>query len=334
MAGNELQRGLIPLPEPAEAFLAHLLFARGCSEATRQSYGRDLAQFEVFLQARGKSLGRPTEIGRPDISAFVADLHRQGLKKTSMGRKLSALRSLFRYLRRNRLAETNPAADLKNPKAEVRRPRKINVDQAFGLMDAAPDSREDELLARRDHALVELLYGSGLRISEALGLTVAQARNLGETLVIRGKGGKERLAVLTQASRKAIMAYLELRDSSGSSGKQEALFLGARGGELNRREAARIVERLRTLAGIPQNISPHVLRHAFATHLLEGEADLRSVQELLGHSRISTTQRYTHLDLGKITEIYDKAHPESRQKHKNIPGANHEPTGPEEDRDG
>ncbi|HWR02995.1 MAG TPA: tyrosine-type recombinase/integrase, partial [Humidesulfovibrio sp.] len=164
-------------------------------------------------------------------------------------------------------------------------------------------------------ALAELLYGSGLRISEALSLTVDDVRADRGFVRVRGKGGKERLAPLSEAAKLRLVEYLDERAglTPGDTDTQPALFLGARGGPLSRREAQRIISRLAELAGVGQNVHPHTLRHSFASHLLQAGADLRSVQEMLGHSRLSTTERYTHLDLRRIMEVYDKAHPYSEQ---------------------
>ena len=321
--GASTEAGLPQLPELPDivgAFLGRLSVEKGRSDATVASYGRDIAQFEAFLRTRGRTLDRPAEIGRAEISSFAAEMHRRGLKKTSMGRKLSSLRALFNFLRRQGLVEQNPAKLLRNPKVETRHPKTLNVDQAFALVEAQSEGK-DRPERLRDRALVELLYGSGLRISEALGLTLNDVAGLTEqaaTLVVRGKGDKERLAPLTEPCRQAIREYLGVRGHFVSPGKSgQTLFLGVKGGPLTARQAQRIVARLAQEGGLPQSVSPHVLRHAYATHLLEGEADLRTVQELLGHERLSTTQRYTHLSLGKLMEVYDKAHPGAKRTARN-----------------
>jgi integrase/recombinase XerC len=169
----------------------------------------------------------------------------------------------------------------------------------------------------RDLALAELLYGSGLRISEALSLNVEDLDRTGESLPIRGKGNKERLAVLTPASRTRLNRYMEQRGAFEPKQGEPALFLGARGKRLDRRQAARILEKLAALAGLPQHVHPHMLRHSFASHMLQGGADLRGVQELLGHERLSTTQRYTHLDLQHVMRVYDSCHPKAEGSKKN-----------------
>jgi integrase/recombinase XerC len=197
----------------------------------------------------------------------------------------------------------------------------LNVDQTFALLNAQKQnsavSDAAPVLLCRDLALAELLYGSGLRISEALNLDVGQINLEEQVLRILGKGNKQRLAPLSDSSLKALRAWLEQRPAllkADDKDKKNALFIGARGGRLNRRQARRIIEKLCQRAGLAQAVSPHALRHSFATHLLEAGADLRSVQELLGHARLTTTQRYTHLDLARLTAVYDKAHPKAREE--------------------
>lgn len=308
-------------PETVELFLGHLAVEKGCSDATLDAYSRDVAQFEAYLTRMGRSLARPDEIGRRDVSGFVADLHRQGLKKTSIGRKLSSLRTLFQFFRRRGLARENPAARVSNPKTELRHPKTLNVDQTFALIEGGGEGAENAEAGpspaerRRDRALVELLYGSGLRISEALGLDLRDVRGEPETLLIRGKGEKDRVVPVTGASWRAVREWLDVRAELDHKGNK-ALFLGVRGGRLNRMQALRIVRRMAREGKLPQEISPHVLRHAFATHMLEAGADIREVQEMLGHAHLTTTQRYTHLSLGRIMEVYDKAHPAGKQDRK------------------
>jgi len=312
------------LPEPAERFLAHLLVEKGYSPATLAAYRRDLEQFESFLRRRpaaALTLAAADCLDKRNIRDFVAELHRQGVKKSSMARKLSTLRSLFRFLAAKGLATHNPALRVHNPKQDKPHPRVLNVDQAFALVgDGGKGERGkggteiDEAERVRDVALAELLYGAGLRVSEALGIDLLQLDPNAVAVRVMGKGSKERVAPLGEHARVALKAYLRLRKALDPQGAEKALFLGRRGKRLNRRQANRILESMAAEAGLPQRISAHVLRHSFATHLLEAGADLRGVQELLGHVRLSTTQRYTHLNLGKIIEIYDKAHPKARLK--------------------
>ena len=327
------------VPEAVEMFLAHLELEKGYSPATVAAYGKDVLQFEEVLARQGLSLANPAGITRRQIQSFLADLHRQGMNKASMGRKLSALRSFFRFCARMRMITTLPTEGVGNPKTEKRHPDLLNVDQTFALLGSTQEQRPDSLrtaapkamppqrpaepdhpaddgtmgaLSARDLCLAEILYGSGLRISEALSLDIGRLSAESESLRVLGKGGKERLAPLTDSAREALAAWLELRPALAPTGER-ALFVGVRGGRLNRREAQRIIETLCRRAGLPQAVSPHGLRHSFATHLLEAGADLRSVQELMGHARLTTTQRYTHLNLSHLMAVYDKAHPRAKE---------------------
>lgn len=323
------------LPAPAEAFLAWLELQKGFSPATCAAYRGDLEQFEGWLQGEALSLARPQEVEKRHVQRYSGYLHREGQARSSISRKLSALRSFFRHLLRNRKVNDNPAAGVRNPKQQIRHPGALNVDQVFSLLDEAsvrsgvsahlggvapgkePEAHaapQDKELAEagRDQALMELLYGSGLRISEALGLNLMDVNPADGFVRVLGKGSKERLAPLSPTSAETLAAWLKLRPLLlPAASTEQALFVGNRGGRLDRRQAARILEKLRLESGLPQHVSPHALRHSFATHLLEGGADLRAVQELLGHARLSTTQRYTHVTLDRLMRVYDKAHPRS-----------------------
>lgn len=316
------------LPAPAEAFLAWIQLRKGLADATYEAYRRDLEQFEGFLHISSGSLQDPMGIGKEQVEGFAAHLHAQGQAKSSIGRKLSALRALFRYLLRQKRVSTDPTAGIRNPKRETHHPAVLNVDQTFALLGNLPVARMPTLLQDgteaepvpldresalriRDQALAETLYGAGLRISEATALDLADVRLEEGVVRVWGKGSKERVAPLGEAGGVALTLWLEARGVLAAQGER-AVFVGARGRRLDRRQGLRIVEEMRLQAHLPQHISPHALRHSFATHLLEGGADLRTVQELLGHARLSTTQRYTHLTLDRLMRVYDKAHP--RQK--------------------
>lgn len=286
--------------------MAHLGVEKGYAEATLGAYGLDLLQFERFVVDKGLDPQAPESITRETVRSYLAELHRQGVKRSSVARKLAALRSYFRFLIRRDILRTSPCAVIGNPRQDVRHPATLNVDQALSLVDA---SAELDPRTLRDMALVELLYGSGVRISEALGLDLFDL-DLDQGMVrVLGKGSKERLAPMTEAGVHRLRAYLAHRNAFSPRPEERAVFLGMRGGRLNRREATRIVDKAAEKAGLAQRISPHVLRHSFASHLLESGVDLRSVQELLGHARLSTTQRYTHLDLARVVQVYDQSHP-------------------------
>jgi integrase/recombinase XerC len=301
----------LSLPEPVQRFLAYLDVQKRAARATLEAYSRDLGQLEDFLRQEGLSLAAPEEVKRAHLVRHLGQLHRTQLSKTSMARKLSSWRAFFRFCLRTGLVEDDPVLGLSNPKQDRRHPRMLNVDQTLALLEAAldPDPK-----GARDLALAELLYGSGLRVSEALQLDIHDVDPGQGHVKISGKGGKERIVPMTDAGRERIRSYLQQRSAFVRDPGQAALFLGQRGGRLQRRQANRILERLSRMAGLPQNVNPHALRHSFATHLLEAGADLRTVQELLGHSRLSTTQRYTHLTLQRLMQAYDQAHPKSSKK--------------------
>ncbi len=328
-------------PAPVESFLSWLELQRGYSPATGAAYRRDLLQFESCLQEESLTLARPDEVQKRHIQAYAGMLFREGQATSSISRKLSTLRSFFRYLLRNHHIGNNPVEGVRNPKQKIRHPGVLNVDQVFLLLEKAASRTTEgtacdsfsgmggsplsdsqnirENLHRktaeicRDYALIELLYGSGLRISEALALNLVDIKPVNGVVRVVGKGNKERLAPLTSPSVQALEDWLKMRCLLLPAGSHEqALFVGNRGKRLDRRQAARIVEKIRHRAQLPQHVSPHILRHSFATHLLEGGADLRTVQELLGHARLSTTQRYTHVTLDRLMRVYDKTHPLSR----------------------
>ena len=305
------------LPDEVTAFLAHLDVEKGFSGATLQAYSKDLLQWEEFLQSRNKTCARPQDIVRADVHAFLVQMHKLNLSKSSMARKLSSLRSFFRFLQKQKVIQQNPCAGVRNPKQDKPQPGVLNVDQALEMVQAQlePSPRNT-----RDLALAEVLYGSGLRVSEALSLDLDDL-DQGQSMVrVQGKGRKERLAFLTRPGLERLSQYITLRHAFEPDLREKALFLGMRGGRLHRREAARIIQRLGQLFARTQGVSPHTLRHSFATHMLQAGADLRIVQELLGHSRISTTQRYTHLNLAQVMQAYDSAHPLAREKNKNQDG--------------
>ena len=229
-----------------------------------------------------------------------------------MARKLSTLRTFFKYLMRQGVASQNPAKLARSPKLEKVLPHYLSVDEAFHLLG---EPKGDDFGTRRDLAILEVFYGGGLRLSELAGLNLKDVDLVSGVLRVWGKGGKERLAFLGQPAKAALSAYLPLRQqflTQHGTGDETALFINSRGRRLSTRGVARVVAKWVRLAGLSPGLTPHGLRHSFATHLLEGKADLRAVQELLGHASISTTGRYTHLNLDYLMEEYDKAHPRSK----------------------
>ena len=300
------------LPESALGFLAWLAVEKGYAKATLAAYESDLKYFEQYLKGRGRTLAAPAELTRRELQGFLAEQHRAHQAKTSMSRRLSCLRGFFRHLIRRGALVKNPAEGLSNPKLSKPHPKSLNVDQAFALLDGPDGAGNPEVL--RDAALAELLYGSGLRVSEALGLGLNDVDLSSKVARVMGKGSKQRLAPLSDTAVDALKAYLGVRRAFSPEPREQALFLGQRGKPLQRRQANRIIEALSLKAGLPSAVSPHVLRHSFASHMLQSGADMRAVQELLGHARLSTTQRYTHLNLAQLTKVYDQAHPRSKGK--------------------
>jgi integrase/recombinase XerC len=301
-----------PLPEHAQAYLARLAVEKGYARATLLAYESDLKYFEHYLKGRDRTLAAPESLTRRDLQGFLAEQHRARQAKTSMSRRLSCLRGFFKHLIRQKVIAKNPAEGLSNPKLSKPHPKSLNVDQAFALLDAPGTGGDPEAL--RDAALAELLYGSGLRVSEAIGLKLNDLDVSSRVARVMGKGSKERLAPLSDTAATALKAYLAVRHAFSPAPAEQAVFLGLRGSPLQRRQANRILEALSANAGLPTAVSPHVLRHSFASHMLQSGADMRAVQELLGHARLSTTQRYTHLNLDQLTKAYDQAHPRAKGK--------------------
>jgi len=301
-----------------ERFLHHLRFERQVSPETVRAYGSDLARFASFLRSmRGAhaALPAPADIDAAVLRAYLAHSHRQGHRKSSMARRLATLRSFFRYCCREGACRLNPAATVATPRQERRLPRVLSVEEVFRLVAAPPDSSP---LERRDRAALELLYASGLRVSELVGLDRDDVDLEGRILRVRGKGRKERMVPFGEPAQRSLGVYLEAwaglrrlsrRRSLPRAAASRPLFLNHRGGRLTVRSVRRILERYLRRAAIEQRVSPHALRHSFATHLLERGADVRTIQELLGHARLSTTQRYTHVNAAQLIEVYRKAHP-------------------------
>ncbi|GFO68877.1 tyrosine recombinase XerC [Geomonas limicola] len=286
-----------------EQFLRYLENERNSSAHTVAAYRSDLEQFTQFLEAQG--LSSPDQVDHLTIRRYLAQRHK-GLAKSSLGRKLSALRALFRFLMREGRLEKNPAELVATPKKEKRLPFHLNIDQVTTLVQAPGDAG---LLPLRDRAVLETLYSCGIRVSELTGMDVVNLDLEGGLARVLGKGGNERIVPVGSYARQALKDYLEER---GNPPAELPLFVNARGGRLTRRSVARIVDAHMLLIAAMRKVSPHTLRHTFATHLLEGGADLRAIQELLGHASLSTTQKYTHVSIDRLMEVYDKAHPKAR----------------------
>lgn len=299
---------------------AWLAGERRASAHTVAAYGRDLAFFLDFLT---EHLGEPPSLRainrlRPaDFRAYLAHRTRNGIERNALARALSVLRGFLRFLQRRRLTETTALAALRSPKLPRSIPKPLTIEDAARSLDCAGELAASEWQRKRDVAILTLLYGCGLRLSEALGLTRIEAP-LGEMLAITGKGGKQRLVPVLPAVREAITDYLA--DCPHSLAKQGPLFVGARGGPLNPRLVQRQVASLRRYLGLPETATPHALRHSFATHLLSAGGDLRAIQELLGHASLSTTQHYTLVETERLLAIYSAAHPRAHLDQSNRNG--------------
>jgi integrase/recombinase XerC len=287
--------------DPVPAFLQYLAAERGASPHTLRSYAADLAELSQFL--RSVKVVQVAEADARALRAYLAWLHGRGLAKSSIARKLAAVRSCFRFLARRGHVETNPARQVASPRLPRRLPSFLPKDESKELLDAPV---EDSAAGRRDRALLELLYASGLRVAECCGLDLEDLDRRHGTVRVLGKGGKERVVPVGDAALAALDDYLE-RERLGAKGGP--LFRNPRGGRLSTRSARNVVRRRARAAGIARRVTPHTLRHTFATHLLGEGADLRLIQELLGHSRLSTTQRYTHVSPEQLMKVYDAAHP-------------------------
>lgn len=298
--------------EQIDGFLTQMREARGASPATLRAYAEDLRQLAEFLEAGG--LADAWEKVRPShLRRFLAALHSDDYARTSVARKLSAIRSFYRHLRARELASADPTVGLVAPRRRRRLPRFLYQSDLEKLL-SAPDPSTP--LGLRDRALLETLYATGLRVSELVGLTVSQVAEAAE-LQVMGKGGRARIVLLGEPARRALARYLEaarphLLSRRPDGDDDGALFLNARGGRLTDRGVRRIVHKHLLKACAQHDIGPHALRHTFATHLLEAGADLRAVQELLGHASLATTQIYTHVTRGRLREVYEQAHPRAR----------------------
>ena len=287
--------------ELLESFIKHLSDERNYSEHTVKAYRGDLENFRNFLLKEEKKV---EDADVATINAYVSTLYGKN-SPASVERKISAVRSFFSYLVRKDIVAQNPAKLVRTPKKEKHLPVFLSVDEVFNLVDVKDP--EQSPLRLRDRAILELLYSSGLRVSELAGTTLADL-SMGEAIIrVRGKGNKERIVPVGSKALSALGDYLDIREKLKPA--SDRIFLNSRGGGITTRSLARIIKKYGLVSGISKNVSPHVLRHSFATHLLAGGADLRAIQEMLGHASLSTTQRYTHLSVERIMEVYDKTHP-------------------------
>jgi integrase/recombinase XerC len=298
-----------------DQFLSTLANERGSSPHTMRAYERELHCFAAYLV---ENFGAGVEVARIEhqhIRAYLGTLYEKGLSKASTARALASIRSWFKWLARGGHVEQSPAALVATPKLPKHLPRVPTIEQ----MNRAVDGVSEEVAAwpERDRVIFELLYGCGIRNAELVGLNLEDVHWANEAILVRGKGRKERYVPLGDAAAQVLRAYLPLRDLRLlTAGKQtEALLLNARlrgNCRLTTRSVGRIVKSLAVANGLPAEVHPHTLRHAFGTHMLEEGADLRAIQELLGHERLSTTQRYTQLTVGQVVEVYDRTHPRAK----------------------
>jgi integrase/recombinase XerC len=287
-------------------YLNFLNFERGLSPLTRENYARDIQQ--LFILSDGTALNA---LQTAHIRRYIASLHGKGLGGKSIARMLSSWRGFFDYLMQRHGYPNNPAKGLRAPKSAKTLPQALSIEQAIKLVDV----KEDDVLSVRDHAILELFYSSGLRLSELINLNIDQLDFTDGTITVTGKGNKTRIVPLGNHAINAIQQWLKLRtDLLTKRPEEKAVFIGKQG---KRMSARNIQYRLKDWAikqGLDSSVHPHMLRHSFASHVLQSSGDLRAVQEMLGHANISTTQVYTHLDYQHLTKVYDTAHPRAKKK--------------------
>ena len=302
------------MKELLAAFRTFLDVQRNVSEHTRKAYLTDIEEYGEFL--RNSSAQKSVADADTDtVRSYMAFLHGRKLKKSSINRKISSLRAFYRFLVREGTVRNNPAQDVQTPKTEKYMPTFLSVDEAFDLLEAS--GSDPSLSGLRNLAMLELFYSSGLRLAELAGLDEDDVNFSAALVKVRGKGKKERIVPVGKRALEALKRYLSATEDTRRKlfreGMGGALFLNERGGRITTRSIARIVDTATVKSGIGRKISPHALRHSFATHLLAAGADLRSIQEMLGHESLSTTQKYTVVNINRLMEVYDKAHPRAKK---------------------
>jgi integrase/recombinase XerC len=305
------------MQELIDQFLEHLRYERNVSAHTLRNYQSDLEQFLTHLappdQHNKRTLPAITDLDHLTIREWMASLHQQKKKKSSIARKLAALRTFFQFLVREGLLEQNPAKLVSTPRAEKKLPQHLSIEDAIRFIET-PDPESD--LGKRDRCILELMYATGVRVGELVTINLSDLDFKNQLIRVTGKRRKQRIVPFGDPAAEALKIYLTVRErflqaAPISLREEEALFLNYQGTRITTRSIGRLVEKyIRICAGV-HNISPHALRHSFATHLLDSGADLRDIQELLGHARLSTTQIYTHVSMEKLIAVYDKAHPKA-----------------------
>ena len=303
------------MQEYIDRFSDYLKYQRNASEHTLRNYISDLEQFYNYLCPRNSDGARSdlniSQIDHITIREYMATLYQAKRKKTSISRKLATLRTFFRFLCREQVLEMNPARLVSSPRLEKRLPKVISIDEVIQFIET-PDA--GTVLGKRDRAILELLYATGCRVSEVAGMNLEDIDFKHETMRVRGKGRKERFVPFGSKAKEALGRYIEVRGAllaQAPEHKREAkvVFLNYQGTRITTRSIGRLVDKYVKECAMANDISPHSLRHSFATHLLSAGADLRAIQELLGHARLSTTQIYTHVSIDQLMQVYDKAHP-------------------------
>lgn len=295
-----------------DRFLRYLRVERNAADLTIKSYGEDLAGLLDYLGGDDGQVPTPSELTPLDLRGYVAALHEAGYARSSIARRLASTRSFFRFAQREGLVENNPAKPLRNPRRERKLPHFLSSDEVGQLLDAPP---VDEPLGARDNAILETMYSAGLRVSELVGTNDGDLDFDGGLVRVRGKGKRERLAPIGSFARRALRRWLKQRELSPREPKGPAtpVFVNKFGRRLTTRSVARMLEKYLKITGLDGRTTPHTLRHSFATHLLDRGADIRSVQELLGHKSLVTTQIYTHITTAGLREVYEKAHPRAKK---------------------
>jgi integrase/recombinase XerC len=298
-------------PEVAKAirkFLDSLRGERHASAHTLRAYAAELQRFAEYLGPET----RWNDVDHVSIRGYLAELHANGLSKVSVARALAALRSLYKWLAREGVVRQNPAKLVATPRLPKKLPRVPTLEEMNGLLDSAMP--ENAAFPERDRAIFELLYGCGLRNSELVGIELGDIQEANGVILVRGKGKKQRYVPLEGAAEEALKTYRAARQAVLAETRKNSrqLFINRRGGPLTTRSVARIVKQIAMAKGLPPDIHPHTLRHAFGTHMLSEGADLRAIQELLGHERLSTTQKYTQLSMTQVMEVYDRTHPRAK----------------------
>lgn len=304
------------MEQDIKAFANHMQIERNLSPHTSKGYICDIKQFMTYVQNYGGSSGGEASSAAVDhmiIRGFLRSLFLSKLKKVTIARKLAAVRAFYKYLLREGRITKNPAELVQTPSPDKHVPRILSVDEMLMVLNV---SFRDEPLELREKAVMELFYSTGIRLSELVGLNIADIYFPQGLIKIRGKGRKERIIPVGRTALSAIESFLrrraELIRKKGSEGPDRPLFLNHRGERLTARSVARVVDRVVAKSGIKRKISPHALRHSFATHLMDAGADLRAIQELLGHESLSTTQKYTAVSISRLMEVYDRAHPKAK----------------------